>query len=153
MHAQAEGSQSISTVAMDELMKIASEGPRPQEERWRDRQFQDMYQDLAHLDARCNALAEIVRRLRHATPIDEFGVPLPLPLGGQHAAPVDERGPGPGHAHAHGSGHAVRRPVPETHDEQCLADCAGLLSDVSKRLIMVAEGLAARYAGTHKPAA
>ena len=57
-----EAENPLATMPMDKLMQIAAEGPQSEEERWRDRQMQDVYQDIARLDARLNAMAEIMRR-------------------------------------------------------------------------------------------
>ena len=133
MHGHTMESQSISAMPMDELLKLATQGPRPPEERWQDRELQGIHLDLARLDARCNALAEIARRgTTPFTPLKPVEGQA-IPLGGQHAAPVGE--------HAAGI---------EGEELLCLAACAGLLREASETLLRVANSLAVH---TARPAA
>ena len=123
------GDKSIGALPLDELLKIASEGPRSLEERLRERLMQDCQADVAHLDARCNALAELARRMH----------PAPTVCHGAHGAhepgvtiPLDGRGPA----------HAVHRPDIAGEELMRLDECAGLLRDASALLLKVASALA-----------
>ena len=132
MHGVGQVSDNLSTMAAENLLEIAVSGPRPQEERWRDRQLQDLYQDLAQLDARCNALAELVRR-SHAGQ-----VAVPLPLGGHRIAP-----------HGGTYGEAMTRPADAAGgevDAMCADAIAKLLHEASATLLRIADSLAARTA-------
>lgn len=67
----------------DELMKLAKEGPRSSEERWRDERERQAGEEMAHLHARINAMAELLSRIVPHQPA-ELGCGPAIPLGGQH---------------------------------------------------------------------
>lgn len=121
MSAGCEGG--LSGKSMDELMKLATEGPIPNEERWRDERERQAQQEVANLHARINALTEIVRRLAH----QEHGPAIPM--GGQHMS-----------VGARIVGEAVETGEPVRYG---VGEVAAVLAETASRLLTCANSLAA----------